>query len=187
MAYIRTIFAVKVCPQVRLGSRKRWLNPVRNTKKNVTFMTAIAAIRTTAGSSAISLNAQASTSSPAEVPYVVAASRKRRMRTACLALGSGRNSDLIMDDTEAGSRASSLGVRSPVPEALFEMPLPRKVALVENPRIAALGVREDFPGVVVSVPEVEAVGSVHRNGPRDLVQPPLLRLLAARLPGRVDV
>src|SRR5260221_8712898 len=99
MAYIRTIFAVKVCPQVRLGSRKRWLNPVRNTKKNVTFMTAFAAIRTTAGSSAICLNVQASTSSPAEVPYVVSASRQRRIRPACLALGSGTNGDLVIDDT----------------------------------------------------------------------------------------
>src|SRR6266403_4705025 len=46
----------------------------------------------------------------------------------------------------------------PVLEALLEMPAPLEVALLEDPGVAALRVRQHFPRVVVRVPKKEAVG-----------------------------
>src|SRR5438874_7695532 len=66
------------------------------------------------------------------------------------------------------------------------MPAALEIALLEDPRIAALWIGKHFPGVVVAVPEKEAVGAVALRGLADLVQAPLRRLLVAKAPGRID-
>jgi hypothetical protein len=64
-----------------------------------------------------------------------------------------------------------------MPEAFLHMAFAGKVALVEDPAVAALRIRQDLPAVVVGVPEMEAVGAVGGNRFADVVQPPLLGLL----------
>ena len=49
-------------------------------------------------------------------------------------------------------------------EALGEVAAAGEVALLEDPGVAALRVGEDLPGVVVAVPEEEAVGAVALGG-----------------------
>src|SRR5258706_16214244 len=67
----------------------------------------------------------------------------------------------------------------PVLEALLEMPAPLEVALLEDPGVAALRVRQHFPRVVVRVPKKEAVGAVPLARLGEVVQAPLARLLLA--------
>src|SRR5438874_7052028 len=67
------------------------------------------------------------------------------------------------------------------------MPAALEIALLEDPRIAALWIGKHFPGVVVAVPEKEAVGAVALGGLADLVQAPFRRLLGAKAPGGVDL
>src|SRR5438552_3064474 len=75
-----------------------------------------------------------------------------------------------------------LRIRAFVTEAALEMPPAFEIALLEDPGVAAFGIGEDFPGVVVGVPEKEAVGSVAGRGLVDVVQAPLLRLRVASPP-----
>src|SRR5712692_1197476 len=81
----------------------------------------------------------------------------------------------------------SLCIRPLVPEAFFEMSATGKVALLEDPGVAAPGIGQDLPGVVVAVPEQEAVGAVAFRRLGDVVQAPLCGLLGAQAPGLVDV
>src|SRR5258705_298508 len=80
-----------------------------------------------------------------------------------------------------------LRVRALVTEPALEMPAAFEIALLEDPGVAARRAGEDFPRVVVGVPEKEAVGSMARRRLVDVVQPPLLRLRVARLPGFVHL
>src|SRR3954451_21510239 len=77
-------------------------------------------------------------------------------------------------------------IRSLVPEALLEVAAAFEVALFEDPGIAAARGRKDFPGVVVAVPDEEAVGAVALGGLLDVVQAPLYGVLGAQAPGLVD-
>src|SRR5438132_1890694 len=74
-----------------------------------------------------------------------------------------------------------------VAEALLEVPAAREVALIEDPGVAALGIRQDFPGVVVRIPEEKAIGAVALGGLGNVVQAPLRRLLGAQAPRLVDL
>src|SRR5438270_1612475 len=70
-------------------------------------------------------------------------------------------------------------VRAAVLEALLEMAAAVQIALLEDPGVAALRVREHLPRFVVRVPEEEAVRAVAFARLGDLVQAPFLRLLLA--------
>src|SRR5258708_19640412 len=67
------------------------------------------------------------------------------------------------------------------------MPAALEIALLEDPGVAALRVGKHFPGVVVAVPEKEAVGAVAFRRLGDLVQAPFRRLLVAKAPGGIDL
>src|SRR5690349_13994624 len=66
------------------------------------------------------------------------------------------------------------------------MPRTLLVSTREAPGITARWIGEDFPGVVVHVPEVEAIGPVLDDRLRDLLQAPLLRVALHHLVGVVD-
>jgi len=48
-------------------------------------------------------------------------------------------------------------------EAALEMPPAFEIALLEDPGVAAFGIGEDFPGVVVGVPEKERICRVYHT------------------------
>ena len=55
---------------------------------------------------------------------------------------------------------SSLSIRPILAEFLVHVALALKIALVEDPGIAALGVRENLPVVAVQVDKMKAIGPV---------------------------
>ena len=61
-----------------------------------------------------------------------------------------------------------------------------EVTLFEQPTIAALRIGEDFPTIVVHIPEEKAIGAVLQDRLADLVQSPLTLLFYNRLVGRID-
>src|SRR5262249_10983242 len=61
-------------------------------------------------------------------------------------------------------------------EVAVEMAFALLVALVEDPAIAAFGIGQDLPAIVVGVPEIEAVCAVLEDRLADLGELPLLGL-----------
>src|SRR5437762_14248081 len=61
-------------------------------------------------------------------------------------------------------------------EVAVELAFARKVALFEEPAVAAGRIGQDLPAIIVAIPEEEAVGAVLQMRLGDLLQPPLLGL-----------
>src|SRR5712692_2977584 len=131
-----------------------------------------------------------STSSPWSLknPSSRATSRGRSWMAFIIDAFTFFNDDVMASSPTSSERAFySSRIRPFVPEAFLEMAATRQVALLEDPGIAALGIGQDLPGVVVAVPEQEAVGAVPFRRLGDVVQAPLRGLLGALAPGLVDI
>src|SRR5437667_12410482 len=75
----------------------------------------------------------------------------------------------VTPDNGSGSDAGPL-------EVAVEMAFALLVALLEQPAVAALRIGQDFPAIIVAVPEEEAVGAVLKMRLGDLLEVPCLGL-----------
>ena len=74
-------------------------------------------------------------------------------------------------------------VAKPCGEVTFSF----KVTLLKDPVVAAFGVGEDLPSVVIEIPKVKTVGAITLDGSGDVFDGPFLGLLAAQLVRLIDL
>ena len=84
-------------------------------------------------------------------------------------------------------KSDVLVVGAMVAKPLGEVTFSFKVALLKDPVVAAFGVGEDLPSIVVQVPEVKAVSAMPLDGFGDVFDRPFLGLLTTQLIGFIDL
>jgi len=84
-------------------------------------------------------------------------------------------------------KSDVLVVGAMVAKPLGEVTFSFKVTLLKDPVVAAFGVGEDLPSVVIEVPKVETVCAMTLNGFGDVFDGPFLSLLAAQLVRLIDL
>src|SRR5882724_7942515 len=72
-------------------------------------------------------------------------------------------------------------------EILAPVPSARLIATFEHPAVAALRVGQNLPGVLISIPEIKAIGSMLDTRLTDLVQPPSRGLFQNYLVRTIDL
>ena len=96
-------------------------------------------------------------------------------------------SDLWGKEVRSVFKSMVLGVGAVFAKTLGKMAFAHEISLFKDPGVAAFGVGEDLPSIVVQVPEVKAVSAMPLDGFGDVFDRPFLGLLTTQLIGFIDL
>jgi len=93
---------------------------------------------------------------------------------------------LKLADIKAGRSSGGIRHARP-PEIAIKMSPAGLITLLEEPAIAAFGISQDFPAIVITIPEVKTVRPVLENWLADFVEVPFLLIFKNYLIRRIDL